>query len=304
MITNQIKKIDNAIYNNPLLLNSLVNDCSIKRGLLNSRLYRILPHRIGIEFELIGKLIDNFVKDNPKINTLQKFKNHFNIYEYSEDHCTIEGQDILHSGILNEIRVSLNSPYQLKGLYRLLSEFKKYCEIPIDGGIHIHVDISNYYSNKNNKLLVGYINKRLDEVESIFPKYTGTYNKREVGLCRKGTYVNISYLHTVEFRIAPLTFDYTELLTWIVKCNKFVAKAITECRLKNVMMEDDDKSEEVELTTPVIYDSNTSIYRTLDYTVNNRYYTINNNGSTGLISTETTGYSYLNYNINQSNQCI
>jgi hypothetical protein len=236
-ISQKIKKIDYAIYHDPSLLKALLNDCSIKKGLLYSRLGRVLPHRVGIEFELLGDLAKNYVKLHPEIKSEKQFAKHFNVYKYSEDtlgtgYTSNEVPFISLPNSLNEIRVSLIHPLQLFGLYRILIEMKRYCENPIGGGIHIHVDFSKYSSEHNNKVAAGYIRNHLHEVEAIFPKYTGNYNKRKVGIQRKGTYVNFSRYNSIEFRIAPLTFDYETLLTWIVGCNKFVSKVITECHLK------------------------------------------------------------------------
>lgn len=237
-ISQKIKKIDYAIYHDPSLFKVLLNDCSIKKGLLYSRLGRVLPHRVGIEFELLGDLAKNYVKLHPEIKSEKQFAKHFNVYKYSEDsfsgtgYTTNEVPLISLPNSLNEVRVSLIHPLQLFGLYRILIEMKRYCENPIGGGIHIHVDFSKYSSEANNKIAAKYIYNNLHEVEAIFPKYVGTYNKRKVGIQHKGTYVNFSRYNSIEFRIAPLTFDYETLLTWIVSCNKFVAKVINKCHLK------------------------------------------------------------------------
>lgn len=348
-INQKIKKIDYAIYHEPNLLPILVQDCSISRGLLHSRLSRVIPRRVGIEFELVGTLYDRYCVDHPELeNKGSKFMSkHFGVYDYCEDigrytsntffdqaildvenvaaaqsrlsglinrlatdassitrssfqsrteevafawdrylesrsdmlrsrrmsrrnrrgtqinintntqiqvspYSTTNGSDTpvlgivdddpsvhpspmdvaLQDSIFNEIRVSIINGYQLKGLYKIMNLMKQYCEIPVGGGIHIHVDFSKYYCNENNQIAYKYITNRLDEVANIFPEYTGTYNKKRVGLSQKASWVNISNKQSIEFRIAPLTFNYETLLDWIIKVNKFVSKLISECHLK------------------------------------------------------------------------
>jgi hypothetical protein len=245
-ISQKIKKIDYAIYHDPSLFKALLSDCSIKRGLLYSRLGRVIPHRVGIEFELLGHLAINYRKVHPEIKSEKQFSKHFNVYSYSEDlfdvYSRYEGNTELIITDLNEIRVSLTHPLQLSGLYKILIEMKRYCTNPIGGGIHIHVDFSKYSNESNIKIAAGYIKHHLHEVEAIFPEYTGSYNKREVGIKRKGTYVNFSNYKSIEFRIAPLTFDYGTLLDWLIKCSKFVSRVIKECHLKPVSKSDDVKN--------------------------------------------------------------
>jgi len=132
---------------------------------------------------------------------------------------------------LTEIRVSIKDYTQLKGLYNILNDMKDYCKIPLGGGIHIHVDFHDYFDDKNRKLAIKWMKNHLSRVESIFPKYLGTYNRREVGDTRKGTYVNFSYHKSIEFRIAPLTYNYETLIKWIIGCEKVVSDLINECHL-------------------------------------------------------------------------
>jgi hypothetical protein len=223
-------KIDYVVRHEPNLLPLLFKDKSIKKGLLQSRLKRVLPCRVGIEFELTGNLSADYIKDHPEIKTQNQFAHHFGVFSYSEDNFDKASSCYR---TLNEIRVSVAHPNQLKGLYRIMESMKKYCSIPIGGGIHIHVDWSDYVSSMNKLAGIEYVNKHLDEVESIFPKYEGTYNKRRA-YDGKASYVNFSYLNTLEFRIAPLTFEYETLIDWITNCCKFVSKMNRDCKFKRI----------------------------------------------------------------------
>ncbi len=245
---NKIQKIRYAIYNNPLLIGALLKDTSIKKGIIYSELNKVLPCKIGIEFELSGDFRSGFIKKyckddfnykpknsnisiedpvkigkNPIDKRITKFYKVFDINidkYYDDEHLT-------------EVRVCLRDFHQLKGLYLIMQDMVEFCKLHEGGGIHIHVDISMYKLNfKKSKEVQRYIYHRLTDVAKIFPKYTGKYNHREVGIRRKSTWVNISRLNTLEFRIAPLTFNYVDLIKWIHGVVKFRQEVIYYCRLK------------------------------------------------------------------------
>ncbi len=131
---------------------------------------------------------------------------------------------------LTEIRFSFNSFKHLVYLQKFLQDMNEFCELDKKGGIHIHLDMLPYIatSARYNFTIKNYLTNRLSEIEHIFPKYTGKYNYREVGIRSKRTYVNISRLNTLEFRIAPLTFSYSVLMGWIKDLIKFRSKLITD----------------------------------------------------------------------------
>lgn len=245
-IKSQIEKINCAVYHNPNLISTLFKDTSIKKGLLYSRLRRLVPHRIGIEFECCGELMQNIINE---LDVTFKNKNqllqYFGIYDYSQDtyYCLhpikqANGVKIKFFGDidkLEEFRISIKDFSQLKGLYNLLQYADKYCEIPIGGGIHIHVDFTRFYDCndiRKNRIL-SYLNNHLDDIGSIFPKYDGTYNSKVAKWGSKSCWLNVSYNHSFEFRIAPLTFDYEQLIPWIIDCSAFVSEVIRRCHLNS-----------------------------------------------------------------------
>ena len=223
------QKILYAIKNNPLLIGNLIKDTSINRGMIYRELTKAVPCRIGIEFELSGSFREGFIKTYgvSKENIDKTMTNYYDVYSIDSDGwCESEDQ-------LYEIRVSILNFKQLKGLYKFMQDLPKFCKLHEGGGIHIHVDISKYFPlSAKEKELQKYIVRHLQEVVSIFPKYTGKFNKREVGISRKATYLNISNKKSLEFRIAPLSFDYATVISWVIKCIKFRNKVIHDCRLK------------------------------------------------------------------------
>ena len=223
------QKILYAIKNNPLLIGSLLKDTSINKGMIYRELNKAVPCRIGIEFELSGSFREGFIKTHgvSKENIDKTMTNYYDVYSISSD-SWYESADYLY-----EIRVSILNFKQLKGLYKFMQDLPKFCKLHEGGGIHIHVDISKYFPlYSKEKELQKYIERHLQEVISIFPKYTGKYNKREVGISKKATYLNISNKKSLEFRIAPLSFDYTTVINWVIQCIKFRNKVIHDCRLK------------------------------------------------------------------------
>lgn len=235
----QLNKIEYAIYHDPRLIPTLMRDCSISKGMLYSRLRRAVPHRIGIEFELEGHL-GSYLKSDPSIES------YYGVLSYEEDSDTyvidqpryvLDNREIS----LNEIRISIKDFTQLKGLYLLLDEMKLHCKLPAGGGIHIHVDLSRYITVGNRSLIKDYLTKNLHKLKNIFPKYEGTYNKYKVGSRNKGTYINISRLDTLEFRIAPLTFDYSTLIKWIIGCQKITSEVLRRCHLTMNLKSDPTK---------------------------------------------------------------
>lgn len=256
MASTKIEKVRYAIFHNPGMIRTLMKDTSIKKGMIYHELNKILPCRVGIEFELSGNFNKGFFSDHPDMmpGELTKYKNacieqpgggftkienatirdYYNLKDFSSDLCS---SDLCNENYLYEVRVSIDKYKQLSSLHRILGDISKYCNYHQNGGIHIHVDMTQYLTpswdsdSELSKLMSRYITRRLDEIIKIFPKYTGSYNNKEVGIRRKKTYVNISRLNTLEFRIAPLTFDYTTLITWISGLMKFRRKLITELRL-------------------------------------------------------------------------
>lgn len=228
----KIEKIRYAIRNNPLLIGSLMKDTSIKKGLIYSELKKSLPCRIGIEFETGGSFREGFCKKynvGNIPNTDKIITDYYKVLSIKCDHLYSSSA----TDTIMESRISLSDFRQLKGLYIFLQDIKEFCTLHEGGGIHIHVDMSSY-TIEDCKLreVKNYINNRLDEVAAIFPPYTGKYNKKRVGVHEKSTWVNISRLNTLEFRIAPLTFDYNTLITWIIKLIKFRNSVIHYCRLR------------------------------------------------------------------------
>ena len=218
--------------NNPLLIPVLLKDTSINNGFIYNELKKTLPCRIGIEFEAGKSFIKGFNEEH-KVKASNKYlTDYYNVKEIkcdkgdSEDDSDSEDDNIL------ENRISIRDYKELKGLYKFMQDLSKYCTLHEGGGIHIHVDISAYKLNsKKEQEVCNYIKRRLDIIKNIFPKYTGKYNKKTVGIRHKATWVNISNYGSIEFRIAPLTFDYSVLMGWIVKLIKFRNKLINDCNL-------------------------------------------------------------------------
>jgi hypothetical protein len=304
-----LRKIDYAIYHNPRLISTLFKDTSIPKGLLYSRLRRAVPHKVGIEFEGMGEFIRPWVNDHKHLLKTDKLTDdsvakYFGVESIKCDHALNDrfGSTIINTNELEEVRVCIKDFTQLRGLYNVMEEMKNYITIPKGGGIHIHIDMRRYIPSHcfNRKIIKQYLTAHIQDIEKIFPRYRGDYNKRRIGDCSKGTYLNLSGHDTFEFRIAPLTLDYETLIEWIVKCSKLCSEVIKRCHIKfygkNAMK--DGNREELfstdnandELTTRGSTDSATTIFsawtelptdrrRSLFNQITNSYIEVNNDGS-------------------------
>lgn len=270
-MSTKIQKIDYAVFHDPSLIPTLLRDCSIKKGIIYSRLRRAVPRRVGIEFECMGDPASTYKYGyGNKLSNKRDLAKRFHLIDYDQDPALARSEEVYLAQraklllaksrserySLDEIRVSIADYSQLTGLYQILKLIDNSCIKPIGGGIHIHVDFSDYQRQRTLVTCKHYIEHHLDEIEGIFPPYDGSYNKREVGIHHKSTYVNLSCHGSIEFRIAPLTFDYETLIRWIVDLNKFVTKMIHECHLltDEQIAKREKKNREKELGDPSTYD--------------------------------------------------
>ena len=225
---------------------------------------KALPCRIGIEFEMGANFRVGFQKKyNPKA-TDKDIAKHYGVLEVRCDDAKISYDQAIrrrreyirqleaaHNNLnmdepccsdsvhddcdkIIESRVSIKDFSQLAGLYKFMQDLPEFCTLHEGGGIHIHIDMSMFpYENKaKEKEVHKWLTRRLDEIGNLFPKYKGKYNRKEVGIRTKSTWLNMSSKHTLEFRTPPLTFDYYTLMTWIVRIVKFRNKLIHECQLR------------------------------------------------------------------------
>ena len=246
---------------NPTLIPALLRDTSVNKGLIYRELHKPLPCRIGIEFEMGASFLKGFQsKYSQSKATDKEMQEHYGVLEINSDSANVtinqaltrrdrvrrqpddpfmdEPADDPDPDRLIETRVSIKDYSQLVGLYKFMQDLPEFCTLHEGGGIHIHIDMSMFpYENTNKeKEIHKWITHRLNEVGSLFPVYKGKYNKKVVGIRAKSTWVNISRLHTLEFRTPPLTFDYYTLMSWIVGIVKFRNKLIHECRLRTEIM--------------------------------------------------------------------
>jgi hypothetical protein len=136
---------------------------------------------------------------------------------------------------INEHRISIRNYSQASGLYKTLELMKERCIPNYGSGCHIHIDMTktfNYLnsidpdiltnSNKNQQIL-NYIEKYVTDgtLDRIFGEYTGKYNHQNVGIDNKRCKITIRPVYnTIEFRTAPMSFEYTTIIKWFIECNK------------------------------------------------------------------------------------
>lgn len=273
-------------------------------------LEKVIPCRVGIEFEYVGNFgkwfIDKYFPSEVRsdssrcgklVSKYYKFNDfnqdslyYYDVKQNSDDLCDSNDIPLVQIGGLEEMRIQLNGFRSLSGLYRFLSDCKESCAIPEFGGIHFHIDLSEYIvssvSDPNTIKCLKWLQNHLNSIIDIFPKYTGKYNKHGVKISTKGYYVNLSRLHTMEVRIAPLTFEYSDIISWISKLIMIRRKMIHDLHLRKPNIENTNKLKISETSN-----SGESLTTSFDYhdicdaatTVSN--YIINNyNSSSGLFT--------------------
>lgn len=302
---------------NPLLIPALLRDTSISNGFIYRELRKALPCRIGIEFEMGKLFLEGFRNKYDEKATDKSMAKYYGVYEISSDEvisnreirCSndssidtpIDPNEMPIDDKIIETRVSIKDFHQLSGLYRFMQDLPEFCLLHEGGGIHIHIDMSMFnMSGKKVKEIQGYITKRLNIVSKLFPPYKGKFNKKEVGIRRKATWVNISGKHTLEFRILPLTFDYYTLMTWITGVVKFRNILIHECKLvpsKKNNIKNLNEEPQIVINEIVDYPTPVSTGHSINNMFINRanddtgYITVSNNGSTWQVHETVTSNS-------------
>ena len=216
---NKTEYVKECLLKHPCLISKLLKDPTYNPAITKGILYKMIPFRSSIEIECKKSLSRNLNKEN------RDLIRRYDIYNYSDDKNSNQ------SNYYSEHRISIINYSQASGLYKVLFDMKKYCELNPGSGIHIHIDankIANHHfldaNSKNFVKVKEFLESKLDSLEEIFGKYEGEYNRKEVEFESKGSWINVRYsrLHSIEFRIAPMTFEYETIIKWIVECNKIV----------------------------------------------------------------------------------
>jgi hypothetical protein len=231
----QAQKVKYAVLNAPYLIPQYFKppyNPVITRGIL----HKMLNRSCGIEIECFGSL-SQMVSENREWDTDTRFKdviNYYGIMSYHEDDPNKPAND---DYAFNEHQIRIKDHTQLNGLYELLQDMKKYCRLNEGSGIHIHMDITDVWAvNTEQEIkdnLVKQLNTRLDDIEHIFypnGKYEAIYNTDRIASMNKGrNWVAVrSCMETVEFRIGPMSFEYSDIVRWCVELNKILNWAINQ----------------------------------------------------------------------------
>jgi len=249
-VSTSISEITRIVKSHPNELKYLFKSPNEDKRRLTRIISHLVPYRVGIEFETFGSVGNYlFPKDSisksggfklytryeKRINDLIRKK--LKLTDFREDthnhsmttyinHCPSGEEEIE----LNEVRISINGYKQLIILWDTLQILNKCLIIPkINGGIHIHIDAPFVSSNDGKEFALNWFNQQsiLSKILQIFEGYSGTFNRRGAGLS-KSTYVRITDYPTIEFRIGRLTYDYSTLMRYIIKCSELVRNCKTD----------------------------------------------------------------------------
>lgn len=222
-----------CLLRHPYLISKLLKDKAYDPKITKGILYQMIPFRSSIEIECIKSLSIALNIGTRKHNKYVPLTKKYDILSFDDDRTNLS------SKIISEHRISIRNYSQAAGLYRILQDMKKYCILNPGSGIHIHIDASKIANNEflsvssNRFKIQKFLTLKLDELEEIFGKYNGTYNRKTVEFEHKGSWINIRYhsFNSIEFRIAPMTFDYETIIMWIIRCNKIVKELYKKLRI-------------------------------------------------------------------------
>jgi len=228
-------KIRWAVYNRPSLLKPILADPCLNKTLTTRILHDLLPRRSSIEIECLGMLgesknITQYRRYSKK--ELDKLSNKYKVHSISFDHSFIsDTRDYC------EHRISITGYRQLEGLFNILEGMKRDCTLNTRSGCHIHIDLKPTFKRVEHVLknddryifiiyekLRDFMNEKLQTktIENILGIYAGQYPS----VCmtdHKDSQINIRPdYRSIEFRTAPMTFDYSLIVTWFIKLNKLL----------------------------------------------------------------------------------
>ena len=240
---NKTADVKDALTHRPALISHYMRHPHYDRKVTQGILRGMLPLRTSMELECTDSLLLGLLKEgrlpagslNKSLDIkglrefdrkvlFEKIKNLYGLFEFNQD---------LHnsSSELTEHRISISGYRQAFGLYSILRDIKRHCRLNDGGGIHLHVDISMLNFERPDELK-DFLTSKLDYVYELFGGYTGTYNKRGVAVECKDKWINIRRKYkSVEFRIGKCTFEYDEIMKWMIGCNSIVKEY---CNIKRI----------------------------------------------------------------------
>lgn len=256
---NQAQKVKYAVLNAPYLIPVYFKP-PYNPTLTNKILNKMVNRMAGIEIECFGSLVMSTIFDKD-----DKSKKGYDDENYSanyyEDMAFLYGIDKYHEDCnyyhsiwlsykkaldnnpdgecFNEHQIRIKGYKQLIGLYNILEDMKRYCILNPASGIHIHLDLAMEWRQESSKrvALANKITKNMDKIEQIFypgSKYIPNHNyDRSCNPYSKGSaWVSIRDYNSVEFRLAPMSFEYTDIVRWIVECTKLLNSLIGQPKIK------------------------------------------------------------------------
>lgn len=158
---------------------------------VHSIVNKYLPFRVGIEFEW------GFVDYSKSFEMEMIAMGMFNYFSNMDS---------------NEARISFKGFKYLLALYRFLEILKADVPFNTGSGIHIHVDTTGY---KREFVLS---DSFMRHFAIGIAKYTGTYNSIHIGDLKGNAFVRTDK-PTLEYRFFRMTYNYSELVKWIIMCS-------------------------------------------------------------------------------------
>lgn len=122
-------------------------------------------------------------------------------------------------------------PSGLKGLvclYNICEQLKLNSELDPGAGIHYHVDCTDIWTQITDSYVSSSTEWILEELDTWHPEYT-TRNRGYTGFGTfSGGWLKFNDLHTLEFRVGEMSFDYEVLAKRVIHANDIVRRFKTE----------------------------------------------------------------------------
>jgi hypothetical protein len=209
---NKTKFTKELVLNDPLVIPLILKRKDFNEKITKGIIYKMIPFRSSIEIEANGSL-NNLVNES-----------NIDILSYEES--------MLYEEEGTEFKISIKNYEQIIGLYQILELLKKNCSLNPKSGIHIHINLGKKYID----IIYNTRHRILYNLEKFFffeyylnihklDNYKGKYNKDLIGCNNKNCKININpFFESIEFRTFPMTFEYKEIIKWIVELNQVVKR--------------------------------------------------------------------------------
>lgn len=233
------RNVKDAVMQHPLLIPFYLRNNHYNKKITKCIMRSLVPFSVGIEIECMKGLITIPTLREEDLTNHREMEHNiveiYNIKSFSQDVYRNSDASIVYT----EHRIRIKDYSQLPGLYKILELMKETCEINKEGGLHLHIDVSEFLTingttyreyeqfKTRERILVNGLEKKREYLVDFF-QYQGNNKTEMIGMDDKAYCITTrSDKGTVEFRMGHCTFDYEKIVKWIVVCSSIVRQITT-----------------------------------------------------------------------------